>query len=82
MTRRLRTLFADVILGLLLVGASTGEAHAYLDPGTGAMIIQIVLGGVAGAVVVLRLYWGRFKDFFRRRPVEDTTVEDSRNDSS
>ncbi|MEM7172048.1 MAG: hypothetical protein AAF530_17900 [Pseudomonadota bacterium] len=41
-------------------------ALAYLDPGTGAMFLQIILGGVAGAVVICKLYWQRFKAFFSR----------------
>ncbi len=43
-------------------------AHAYLDPGTGSMMLQLLLGGVAGALVVLRLYWYRIKNsrLFRR----------------
>ncbi|MDH3256716.1 MAG: hypothetical protein OEM27_03785 [Nitrospinota bacterium] len=36
------------------------SAFAYLDPGSGSMLLQIILGGVAGLVVVFKLYWGRF----------------------
>jgi hypothetical protein len=32
---------------------------AYLDPASGSMIIQIVLGGVAAAGVAAKLYWRR-----------------------
>jgi hypothetical protein len=35
-------------------------AYAYLDPGSGSMILQLLLGGVAGAAVVIKLYWRRF----------------------
>jgi hypothetical protein len=41
-------------------------AQAYLDPGTGSMILQLILGGVAGALIVLKLYWHRFLSFFGR----------------
>jgi hypothetical protein len=41
-------------------------AHAYLDPVTGSILLQGLLAGVAGVAVVLRLYWGRVKAFFRR----------------
>ena len=40
-------------------------AHAYLDPATGSILLQGLLAGVAGLVVVLRLYWRRVKAFFR-----------------
>ena len=41
-------------------------ALAYLDPGTGSMILQLLLGGIAGALVVGKLYWQRVRDFFRK----------------
>jgi hypothetical protein len=40
-------------------------AHAYLDPTTGSIILQGLIAGVAGITVVLRLYWGRIKTYFR-----------------
>lgn len=41
-------------------------AHAYLDPGTGSIILQLLLGGVAGGVVIAKLYWQRVTSFFKR----------------
>jgi hypothetical protein len=45
-----------VITGWLLFVCAR-PAHAYLDPGSGGMMVQLLLGGVAGAVVLVRLYW-------------------------
>lgn len=39
-------------------------AFAYLDPATTSMVLQMILGGVAGALVVTKLYWYRLKVFF------------------
>ena len=47
---------------------TAAPAHAYIDPGTGGMLSQIVTGGVAGLLVLLRLYWSRIADLFRRSP--------------
>jgi hypothetical protein len=44
---------------------ASAPAYAYLDPGTGSMMLQLMLGGVAGAVVVGKLYFRRATDFFR-----------------
>ena len=53
-----------VWLSLFLFINNPGQpAQAYLDPGTGAMLLQIILGGVAGALVAFRLYWHRFRSF-------------------
>ena len=32
-------------------------AHAYIDPNSGSLILQVVLGGVAGLAVIAKLYW-------------------------
>ena len=37
-------------------------AYAYIDPGTGGMLLQLVTGGVAGLLLLVRLYWRRVKD--------------------
>ena len=39
-------------------------AYAYLDPGTGSMMLQVLLGAIAGGLVVGRLYWQKIKSFF------------------
>ncbi|MCF8063124.1 MAG: hypothetical protein K9M82_11445 [Deltaproteobacteria bacterium] len=43
------------------------NAYAYLDPGSGSMLLQILLGGVAGVAVIGKLYWSRIKEFFQSR---------------
>lgn len=50
------------LLGIAGLAASA-PSHAYLDPGTGSIILQSILAGIAVAVGVLRLYWYRFKSF-------------------
>ena len=40
---------------------------AYLDPGTGSMLVQLLVGGVAAAGVFARLYWGRLLRLLRIR---------------
>ena len=39
----------------------------YIDPGTGSMLLQVILGGVAAAVVGIKLFWGRLLGFLRIR---------------
>ena len=40
------------------------DAHAYLDPGTGSMLLQVILGGVAAIGVALKLYWHKVATLF------------------
>jgi hypothetical protein len=53
---------APVVLALL---ALAPDAHAYIDPGTGSLILQGLIAGLAAAAVVIRGYWYRIKAFFR-----------------
>lgn len=45
------------ILILAIVLLTGTSAHAYLDAGTGSMLIQLILGGIAGLAVFLKLSW-------------------------
>ena len=39
-------------------------AAAYLDPGSGSMLLQLLLGGVAAIGVIAKLYWHRLATVF------------------
>ena len=53
------------------------QAHAYLDPGTGSMILQGIIGGLAAVAVVAKLYWHRLLRFFRIKQDSSCDVEKS-----
>ena len=40
-------------------------SHAYLDPGTGSIILQAVIGVAVGGLFAVGLFWSRVKSFFR-----------------
>ena len=44
----------------------TFEAHAYIDPGSGSIIIQAIIGAIATAGTTLTIYWRKIKDFFKK----------------
>jgi hypothetical protein len=44
----------------------TDPAFAYLDPGSGSMMLQLLFGGVAGVAVIIKLYWRSIVSLFRR----------------
>lgn len=46
-----------VVIMVWLVLVCARPAHAYLDPGSGGMMVQLLLGGFAGAAVLVKLYW-------------------------
>ena len=40
------------------------DAVAYLDPGTGSMLLQVILGGIAAVGVAVKLYWHKLRAAF------------------
>ncbi len=55
----------------------TRPAHAYLDPASGSMLLQMIVGGVAGIALAVKLYWQRILGFFGKKPKstdDDTAV--------
>jgi len=46
---------------------------AYIDPGSGSLLLQIILGGVAAAGVTMKLTWRRLLRTLRIRKDEDDT---------
>ena len=62
------------VIAVLLVPT---QAMAYLDPGSGSMLLQLLLGGVAGLAVVVKLFWHRLLAFFGVKKSErDTETSD------
>jgi hypothetical protein len=51
--------------GLLNIPLSSVTPHilAYIDPGTGSIILQALVAAVAGIAIAARLYWQRVLKF-------------------
>ena len=49
---------------------------AYIDPGSGSLLIQGLMGGIAAVVVLAKVYWGRLLRFLHlRKPEDDIAVD-------
>ena len=49
-------------------------ALAYLDPGSGSMLLQVLLGGFAAVGVIGKLYWHRVTSFFKKKDTSDRST--------
>jgi hypothetical protein len=58
------------VVFLTVVFGTTQPAHAYLDANTGSLLLQLLLGGVAGLALVGKLFWHRLARFFGIRNAE------------
>jgi hypothetical protein len=61
---------------VLFVSSLTGEVHAYLDPGTGSMAIQMVLAAIVGGLATVKIYWHRIQSLFGKAPRDKTSLLD------
>lgn len=59
---RVSLLMALVLFHMTLAA----PAHAYLDPGAGSYLIQILLAAIVGLGFLLKLYWRRLTAAIRR----------------
>lgn len=55
---------AKYLLSALFAISVSAPAAAYLDPGTGSMILQGIIAGIAVAGLAIKNYWYRIRAFF------------------
>ena len=69
-----------VLTSIAALFAVAGDAFAYIDPGTGSMMIQWVLGAALAAFAALNVYWHRIRAFFssnsQQKAAEPETEQD------
>jgi len=68
------------LLTILFVGLCYSQsAGAYLDPGTGSLILQMLIAGIIGAIYTIKLYWYRLKIFVAQIFGIETESENSQD---
>jgi hypothetical protein len=56
-----------LFLALWLMTTLTQPAEAYIEPGNGSMLLQLLLGGSAGLVLCVKMYWRQLCSLFAKR---------------
>ena len=46
---------------------TTTNANAYIDPGSGSIILQAIIGVIAAGGLTIKIYWNKLKDLFRKK---------------
>ena len=69
-----------ILIVFFLSLTAPSAAFAYLDPGSGSMLLQLVLGGLAGLAVIAKLYWHRLLALLGMHPQQEES--DSEIDST
>ena len=68
---RLRSgLFGIAFLAVVGVLLSPNVASAYVDPGTGSYILQMLMGGILGGLFAIKVFWNKISVAFRKKQPE------------
>ncbi len=66
------------LLLALFILSFTNSAFAYLDPGSGSYILQMIIAGLLGSVYAIKLYWAKIISFFKGTSAqEDDALEEA-----
>lgn len=65
-----------IAIALSCATLMSGMAFAYLDPGTGSMILQGVIAGVALAWFTIKVYWYKITSLFGKKTSESLLDDD------
>jgi O-antigen/teichoic acid export membrane protein len=74
-------MLASIVPAIFIIGIDQ-DVHAYLDAGTGSIIVQAVLGALVGALVAIKLFWNQIKAFLSRlfrRPGHHEQAQDEQH---
>ncbi|MEN9407815.1 MAG: hypothetical protein RLZZ455_1031 [Candidatus Parcubacteria bacterium] len=63
MKKRLSAALYFLLLGLFVFPS---HAHAYLDPGTGSYVLQMVAAALFGGAFIFKTWWKEIRSFVSR----------------
>lgn len=50
-----------IVLAVALMSTLAAHANAYLDPGSGSALLQILVAGLLGGIFTLKSFWSRLR---------------------
>ena len=56
-----------LIISIIFIIFINNNAFAYLDPGTGSIILQSILVAVAAGTSYCTIYWQKIKDYLYKK---------------
>lgn len=67
---KVQAIFSRILMSVAILILFTESAYAYLDPGTGSIILQGLIAGIAVGLSTFKLWWYRFSGLFARKKKE------------
>lgn len=57
---------SSALFSVSLLPLISQNIHAYIDPGTGSLIIQVLIASFFGGIFLIKGFWGRLRHFFSK----------------
>jgi hypothetical protein len=74
---------AKIIDAVLLLVVLPATAHAYVDPGSGSLLVQLIASGIfGGSLLARRTLAGLIRRFFRRETKADAVTSHDKDQRS
>ena len=51
---------------VIIIFLYPSTSYAYLDPGTGSILLQAILGAIAAGFMTISIWWQKFKSFISK----------------
>ena len=74
----IRKILAINFISLFIIVSS---AHAYLDPGTGSIILQGLIAALAAGAVFIKMYWYKLLNLLGIKKKKDNDIKQDINDN-
>ena len=55
-----------IIVATQILSASPEKNLAYLDPGSGSFIFQLIIASLVGGAFIIKTYWRRIKGYLQK----------------
>ena len=62
--------YLPAFFAVISISSFHWSADAYLNPGTGSMILQALIAGIAVMAVAIKMYWIRFVAFLKSEELD------------
>jgi len=63
--KHFKHLITTLIVLILFSLVFARKTYAYLDPGTGSFILQLIIAGFFGGLLAIKIFWKKIKIFFK-----------------
>jgi len=63
-----------ICTGILLAAKQTA---AYIDPGTGSYVFQMIIAGALGSLFAIKMFWKRITGFFMGKKAKEEENNDA-----